>query len=447
MTKLMLAAVAATLLCFGARAYGTHDSVQLWEGGPYWATTNIGAEEPEDAGYYFWWGDTVGYRCENDTWVASDGSSSDFSFNAANTPTNGKSFDSLQGSGWITSEKILAPEHDAAHVHWGGNWRMPTNQELTDLVNNCDWTWTTQNSVNGYVVRGRGAYANNSIFLPAAGYVTNSTLGGQGSFGLYWSSDPSTLDGYALYAWYLSSASDGFGMYNFGTRITGQSVRPIQMAQIATLDITWLDDSGTTIDTTNVYVGDAPTHVDPTKSAAAPYRWVFTGWTPELEAAVSNTTYTATFKKIADLWLVESDWTAADGDEIVGEATHEVTIPGGAHVTINGVAVAGAGGGAAVDAPEFAEGGESVTTKFEKGEGNVWTITAFAEMSNESRGTDVTASQLKVYRASSLEGLKTAEAMTSGVTLTEKTSAVKVTLEAEAPTDAEQQFFRVDFGE
>ena len=47
--------------------------VQLWDGGPYWATTNIGAEKPEDYGYYFWWGDTVGYKRENDKWVASDG--------------------------------------------------------------------------------------------------------------------------------------------------------------------------------------------------------------------------------------------------------------------------------------------------------------------------------------------------------------------------------------
>ena len=27
-----------------------HDKVQLWEGGPYWATTNIGAENPEEQG-------------------------------------------------------------------------------------------------------------------------------------------------------------------------------------------------------------------------------------------------------------------------------------------------------------------------------------------------------------------------------------------------------------
>ena len=134
---------------------------------------------------------------------------------------------------------------------------------------------------------------------------------------------------------------------------------------------------------------------------------------------------------------------------LVNSTTYAVTIPGGASVTINGVSVQGAGGGASVPDPEFAKGGESVTTKFAKkaGEGNVWTITAFAEMSNESRGTDVTASQVKVYRADTLEELKIAEAMADGVTITEKASAVKVTLEAEAPTDAEQQFFRVDFGE
>ena len=61
-------------------SFDAHDKVQLWEGGPYWATTNIGAEKPEDYGYYFWWGDTVGYKRENNKWVASDGSNLNFSF-------------------------------------------------------------------------------------------------------------------------------------------------------------------------------------------------------------------------------------------------------------------------------------------------------------------------------------------------------------------------------
>lgn len=106
-----------------------------------------------------------------------------------------------------------------------------------------------------------------------------------------------------------------------------------------------MNDGGVEIDSTIVAGGETPFHVAPTKSATLPpYRWVFTGWTPTLEAAVSNTTYTATFKMIADLALVESDWTAADGDEIVGETDYNVTIPGYVHVTINGVSVTGTSG-------------------------------------------------------------------------------------------------------
>ena len=239
------------------------------------------------------------------------------------------------------------------------------------------------------------------------------------------------------------------GPYVLGLAVDGQLLEYLTLGPQA-FEITWKNDDGTTIDTTNVYEGQTPSHDDPTKAATAHHTYTFTGWTPALEAAVSNTTYTATFKRVVDMDTATGDYTAEDGDEIVGSSeTYKVTVPGGATVTINGVSVAGAGGGASVPDPVFDESGESVTTKFSKkaGDGNVWTITAFAEMSNESRGTDVAVSQVKVYRANSLDDLKTAEAMTEGVTLTEKTSAVKVTLEAAAPTDAEQQFFRVEFGE
>ena len=211
--------------------------------------------------------------------------------------------------------------------------------------------------------------------------------------------------------------------------------------------ITWFNDDGTKIDTTEVVTGTMPTHADPVKAADAPYRYLFAGWTPALEAAVSNTTYAATFQKIADLALVESDWTAADGDTITGETTYNVSIPGGAKVTINGVSVTGIGGGAAVDAPEFADDGESVTTKFEKGDGNTWKITAFAEMSNESHGTDVTDGQIKVYSADTLEELKNATIPVAGATVKETKSAVKTVVEVPAPSGKDSQFFRVDFGE
>ena len=92
-------------------------------------------------------------------------------------------------------------------------------------------------------------------------------------------------------------------------------------------DITWLDDTGSEMEVAQVAEGLIPTHADPTKSATAPYRYVFAGWTPALEAAVSNTTYMATFQKIADTSLLTEDWQAANGDAIVvtNATAHSVT--------------------------------------------------------------------------------------------------------------------------
>ena len=171
------------------------DKVQLWESGPYWAMTNIGAEKPEDYGLYFWWGDTVGYRREGNAWVASDGSSRNFEFSGDNAPTYCKINSELQSEGWITSAGVLVPEHDAAHIHWGGAWRMPTRGELFALNSKCDWTWTMRNGVNGYVVRGRGDYSEASIFLPAAGYGYGTSLNYAGSDGYCWSSVPRSDSG------------------------------------------------------------------------------------------------------------------------------------------------------------------------------------------------------------------------------------------------------------
>ncbi|MBR6021488.1 MAG: leucine-rich repeat protein [Kiritimatiellae bacterium] len=202
-----------------------HRGVQLWEGGPFWAETNIGAEKPEDAGLYFWWGDTVGYRREGDAWVASDGSAENFSFSAENTPTYGKNNATLQSEGWITAEGALAPEHDAAQVHWGGGWRMPTDSDIDALINNCDWTWTTRNGVDGYEVRGKGDYASASIFLPAAGYGYGTSLYDSGSLGYCWSSTPDSSDSDG--AWYLDFNSGNFYRSD-GNRNLGFSVRALR---------------------------------------------------------------------------------------------------------------------------------------------------------------------------------------------------------------------------
>ena len=209
------------------RKVDAHDKVQLWKGGPYWATTNIGAEKPEDSGYYFWWGDTVGYKLGPSKWVGSDGSNSNFSFDEVNTPTYLKSTSTLLREGWVDlkdGDFILAPEHDAAQKHWGGDWRMPTVQELYDLNSKCDWTWGSMNGVNGCIVRGRGDYACNSIFLPLVGYVYGSTCCCSGSRCHYWSSVPASGSYYAGNLDIYSNSHYTSRRY----RDCGQPVRPVQ---------------------------------------------------------------------------------------------------------------------------------------------------------------------------------------------------------------------------
>ena len=211
--------------------------VQLWENGPYWAECNVGATKPEEYGYYFWWGDTVGYKRQGGTWtsdyyysgvtwVSSEGATMSSSpFSSSTCPTYGKTTAQLRSAGYIDSTGNLVAAHDAATVHLGAPWRMPTSAEIDALISNCDTTWTTRNGVYGRLVTGRGAYSSRSIFLPAAGIGYESGLGSPGSYGYYWSSTPYSDNSYD--AWSLDSGSSSFGR-DGGGRVGGQSVRPLR---------------------------------------------------------------------------------------------------------------------------------------------------------------------------------------------------------------------------
>jgi len=201
--------------------------VQLWENGPYWAECNVGATKPEEYGYYFWWGDTVGYKrnASNNGWVSvKDGTS--FSFSSSSCPTYGKSNSQLQSAGYIDSTGNLVAAHDAATAHLGAPWRMPTDAEFAALISNCTTTWITTNGVNGRLVTGKGAYASKSIFLPAAGDGNDSDLLSTGSYGDCWSSTPGS--DYSDDAWYLLFNSGYFYRYYGSYRYCGLSVRPVR---------------------------------------------------------------------------------------------------------------------------------------------------------------------------------------------------------------------------
>ena len=177
-----------------------------------WATFNVGANKPEDYGDYFAWGETepkTTYDWSNYKWC----NGSDMTLTKYNTNSD---------YGIVDNKITLELSDDAAHVNWGGSWRMPTITEQNELREHCTWTWTTQNGVNGYKVTSNKN--GNSIFLPAAGYRLDSSLSDAGSNGYCWSSSIYTYGtSFAYYLYFYSSNVGRNGQY----RRYGLSVRPV----------------------------------------------------------------------------------------------------------------------------------------------------------------------------------------------------------------------------
>ena len=180
-----------------------------------WATMNIGANAPEEYGDYFAWGETTPKNIYS--W--------NYAWNFGTDPTG----DDLYLSKYCTNSKygkvdnkvVLDLEDDAAHVNWGGTWRMPTYKEFDELMTTCTWEWTTLNDVNGFNVTGPNG---NSIFLPAAGYHYDNMFSGAVVSGYYWSSSLSTDD--ARFGWSMDF-SDGYFTMCEETRYYGESVRAV----------------------------------------------------------------------------------------------------------------------------------------------------------------------------------------------------------------------------
>ena len=176
-----------------------------------WAACNVGATTPEGYGGYFAWGETEtkgDYTWDTYKWC--NGSRSTLT-----------KYNTSSSYGTVDSKTVLELADDAARANWGGAWRMPTDAEWTELRENCTWTWTTKNGVNGYEVKGLNG---NSIFLPAAGYRYNDKLFGAGSYGYYWSGSLYS-DGPGS-AWDVDFGSDNVDRDNY-FRYYGRSVRPV----------------------------------------------------------------------------------------------------------------------------------------------------------------------------------------------------------------------------
>ena len=161
-----------------------------------WAACNIGAKKPEDYGYYFAWGETETKE----------------SYDSDNSVTNKKPVEDFSGN----------PEYDAASAQWGGAARMPTLAEFQELLDGCTWELSTQNGVSGMLVTGSNG---NSIFLPAAGGYTGTSLDLAGQIGFYWSSTPFEENDDRAYLLNIYFFGDHTTFW--GYRKLGYSIRPV----------------------------------------------------------------------------------------------------------------------------------------------------------------------------------------------------------------------------
>lgn len=180
-----------------------------------WATMNVGASSPEDYGDYFAWGETTTKGTYNwSTYTLCKGSGSTLI-----------KYNTNSSYGTVDNKTQLELSDDAARANWGGAWRMPTAAEMTELREQCTWSWTTQNGVNGYKVTSKkSGYTNNSIFLPTAGYRNGSSLIYAGSSGNYWSSSLDTDN--PGDAWNVNFDSGHVYRESY-SRDYGHSVRPV----------------------------------------------------------------------------------------------------------------------------------------------------------------------------------------------------------------------------
>ncbi len=176
-----------------------------------WRGWNVGASKPEEYGNYYAWAETS---------PKSNYSSSNYKYPATNLGDGMivyAKYDStpIHGDG----KTVLEPEDDAASVNLGNGWRTPTFNEFKELRENCTWTWTTRNGVNGMLVTGPNG---KSIFLPGGGWYTNTTLTGKTTYGSYWTATGSGDIAHAV------DFAKGYVDKAVLARSDGRSVRPVK---------------------------------------------------------------------------------------------------------------------------------------------------------------------------------------------------------------------------
>lgn len=199
-----------------------HECVDLGlPSGTLWATCNMGADSPEQCGDYYAWGEISlkdyysweTYKwCDNGNWKA----------------LTKYCDNSMFGYNGFTDGKIeLDPEDDAAYVHWGSPWRIPSLEQIRELCDSCTWQYTQLNGVDGHLVTGPNG---NTIFLPATGFRNEGAIQDVGKSANY--SSRTLTAGYPYNSNVIFFLNGGAPSYRANpNRCRAHTIRPVRLQQ------------------------------------------------------------------------------------------------------------------------------------------------------------------------------------------------------------------------
>jgi hypothetical protein len=174
-----------------------------------WAKCNLGASKESEAGGLYGWGDVCGMM----------------------TSTYLTDYTPAQDITETTLDPAAVGQIDKFDVGTLFNSKLPTKDQIDELINGTTQEWTTVDGVSGYKLTSKTN--GNSIFMPAAGYRIGSEESGANVQGTYWSGSINTID--TDYGYTLNFRSGTFIEGN-SKRNVALSIRPVRLNNIVACD-------------------------------------------------------------------------------------------------------------------------------------------------------------------------------------------------------------------
>ena len=167
-----------------------------------WAACNLGANSPEEYGDYYAWGETE---------TKSDYSSSTYKYQSNYSYTN-------------IGEDIAGTQYDAAYIKLGGSWKIPTVEQIQELIEKCTIEESIYKGIRGQRIVGVNGQ---SLFVPVSGYKDGRSIKNRDEYGhvSFWASqyETSYTGSYAYVYW--GRGDDG--QINTLNRMYGSTIRPV----------------------------------------------------------------------------------------------------------------------------------------------------------------------------------------------------------------------------